>query len=268
MPSFICVTCGTGYPPAEMPPTHCPICEDERQYVRAAGQAWTTMEELRAGHRNDIRELEPGLLGVGSTPQVAIGQRALFVAGEGGGVLWDLTPLVTDEAVARLNTLGGVRAMAISHPHFFTTMADWSEALGGVPIYLHESNRQYVVHPTDRIHYWQGETHDLGEGITLVRTGGHYEGSTVLHWAGGAGGRGALFTGDSIMVVPDTRYMSFMRSYPNLVPLPARTVRAIAAAVEPYPFDRVYAGWWDRVASRDGKARLARSVERYIAAIG
>jgi hypothetical protein len=267
MPSYICITCGTGYPPSAEPPAHCPICEDERQYVRAGGQRWTTMAELRGNHANDIRELEPGLFGVGSTPQIAIGERALFIPQPGGGVLWDLTPLVTDEAVAQLQALGGVRAMAISHPHFFTTMADWSEALGGVPIHLHEATRPYVMRPTDRIEYWSGDTHDLGQGVSLVRTGGHYHGSTVLHWAAGAGGRGVLMTGDSIMVVPDTRYMSFMRSYPNLVPLPARTVRAIAAAVAPYPFDRVYAGWWDRVSDHDAGARLAASVERYIAAI-
>jgi hypothetical protein len=267
MPSYICVTCGTGYPPSDAPPAHCPICEDERQYVRAGGQAWTTLEELRSAHRNDIRELEPGLVGIGSTPQIAIGQRALFVPQPGGGVLWDLTPLVTDEAVARIMALGGVRAMAISHPHFYTTMAEWSEALGGVPIHLHEACRQYVVRPSGHIRYWSGETLELGQGTTLVRTGGHYSGSAVLHWAAGAGGKGALFTGDSIMVVPDTRYMSFMRSYPNLLPLPARTVRAIAAAVEPFAFDRMYSAWWDRVSTHDAKFRLARSVERYIAAI-
>jgi len=236
--------------------------------VNAAGQGWTTLEELRRDHHNDVREVEPGLWGVGSAPQIAIGQRALFIAQPGGGVLWDCTPLVTDAAVARIREPGGLRAIAISHPHFYASMVDWSEAFGDVPIHLHESNRDWVMRPSERIAYWSGETLDLGQGITLVRCGGHFPGSSALHWAAGAGGRGVLMSGDTIMVVPDTRWMSFMYSFPNLVPLPAREVRRIAASVEPYAFERVYSGWWDRVCREDAKTRLVQSVERYTAAIG
>lgn len=267
MQSYICTTCGQAYTPSDDPPAECRICKDERQYVNAKGQAWTTLEELQKAHRSDIRELEPNLIGIGATPPIAIGQRALFISQPGGGVLWDLTPLVTDEAVAQIRTLGGVRAMAISHPHYYATMVDWSEALGGVPIYLHADDAEHVTRPDPAIRHWTGETLDLGQGITLIRCGGHFAGGTVLHWAGGMGGRGALLTGDIITVVPDTRHMSFMYSYPNLIPLPARKVRDIAAKVEPYPFERIYAAWWDRVSRHDAKARLARSVERYIAAI-
>jgi glyoxylase-like metal-dependent hydrolase (beta-lactamase superfamily II) len=267
MPSFICTTCGAGYAPSPTPPAACAICGDERQYVNAAGQGWTTLAELQGTHSNDIRELEPGLHGIGATPQIAIGQRALFIQQPGGGVLWDCTPLVTDEAVARINALGGLRAIATSHPHFYATMVEWSEAFGGVPIHLHTSNRQYVMHPSERISYWEGETLDLGQGITLIRCGGHFEGSTALHWADGAGGKGALLSADTIMVVPDTRWVSFMYSYPNLIPLPAREVRRIAATVAPFAFERIYSGWWDRVCRQDAKARVAASLERYVAAI-
>lgn len=267
MPSFICTTCGVGYAPSDAPPQSCVICADERQYVNTAGQSWTTLAELQETHRNDIRELEPGLIGIGTTPQVAIGQRALFIAQPGGGVLWDGTPLVTDEAVDLIKRHGGLRAIAMSHPHFYSSMIDWSEAFGGVPIHLHEANRQYVMRPDERISYWQSDTLELGQGVTLVRCGGHFEGSSVLHWAAGAGGKGVLMTGDTIMVVPDTRWVSFMYSYPNLIPLPARDVRRIAGSVDSYAFERIYGGWWDRVCLNDGKARLAASVERYVAAI-
>jgi hypothetical protein len=267
MQSYICATCGQAYAESDEPPAECKICVDERQYVNAKGQQWTTLEELQKKHKSDIRQLEPNLIGIGATPQIAIGQRALFISQPGGGVLWDLTPLITDEAVVQIRTLGGLRAIAISHPHYYATMSEWSAALGGVPIYLHANDKEHVMRPDPAIRFWQGETFDLGQGITLIRCGGHFAGSAVLHWAGGAGGNGVLMTGDTIMVVPDTRHMSFMYSYPNLVPLPARTVRAIATKVEPYPFERMYAAWWDRVCKRDAKARLARSVERYIAAI-
>ncbi len=267
MHSFICTTCGVGHAPSVEPPQACPICEDERQYVNASGQAWTTLAALQQTHTNDIRELEPNLLGIGATPQIAIGQRALFIAQPCGGVLWDCTPLVTDAAVERIRALGGLRAIAISHPHFYSSMVDWSEAFGGVPIHLHETNRNFVMRPSDRISYWSGDRLDLGQGISLGRAGGHFEGSTLLHWSEGAGGKGALMTADTIMVVPDTRWVSFMYSYPNLIPLPARAVRRIAAAVEDLDYDRIYSAWWDRVMAGDAKRRVAASVERYVAAI-
>ncbi len=267
MPSFICTTCGVGYAETEAPRDTCLICADERQYVNAKGQGWTTLEELRARHANEWRELEPGLLGLGSTPQIAIGERALVITRPDGGIMWDCTPLVTDTAVAAINKAGGVNAIAISHPHFYATMVDWSRALGWIPVYLHEDNRDWVMRPDDCIEFWSGESKEIAPGVTLVRTGGHFPGSTVLHWAAGAGGKGALFTGDSIMVVPDTRWVSFMYSYPNLIPLNAKAVEHIVKSVRAYPFDRIYAGWWDRVLDHDAKAALKRSAERYIAAI-
>jgi glyoxylase-like metal-dependent hydrolase (beta-lactamase superfamily II) len=190
----------------------------------------------------------------------------LLIRQPGGGILWDCTPLVTDEAVARIKELGGVRAMAISHPHFYSSMVDWSEALGGVPIHIHEANRQYVMRPSERVSFWNGETLDLGQGVTLARCGGHFEGSTALHWPG-EDGKGVLMTGDTIMVVPDTRWVSFMYSYPNLIPLPARQVNRIAGCVEGFAYDRIYSAWWDRVMTKDAKARVHASAERYVKAI-
>ncbi|KQW85750.1 MBL fold metallo-hydrolase [Devosia sp. Root413D1] len=266
MQSFICVTCGVGHAPSEAPPERCVICDDERQYVTAAGQRWTTLAELQQKHTIEFKEQEPGLVGIGSAPSIAIGQRMLLIQQAGGGVLWDCTPLVTDEAVRRIKELGGVRAMAISHPHFYSSMVDWSEALGGVPIHIHEANRQYVMRPSDRVNYWSGETLELGQGVTLVRCGGHFVGSTALHWAG-EDNKGVLMTGDTIMVVPDTRWVSFMYSYPNLIPLPAREVNRIVGAVAPFAYDRIYAGWWDRVMTHDAKARVEASAERYVKAI-
>jgi len=79
-----------------------------------------------------------------------------------------------------------------------------------------------------------------------------------------ADGLGALLTGDSITVVPDRRFVSFMRSYPNLIPLSEAEIRRIVSTVEPYRFDRVYGGWWDRVVARDGKDAIKRSADRYL----
>jgi hypothetical protein len=94
--------------------------------------------------------------------------------------------------------------------------------------------------------------------VTLVNAPGISTAATMLHWAGGAGGKGALLSGDIIQVVPDRRHVSFMRSYPNLIPLIARRRCArIVAAVEPFAYDRIYGAWWDKVVTHDAKARVA-----------
>src|ERR671935_1572584 len=137
MDAFICVTCGTQFPPSEDEPERCPICEDERQYVGHDGQRWTTLDELRRDHRAEIREEGPGLLGIGTEPSFAIGQRALLVQAPGGNVLWDCVSLIDDATADAVRALGGLRAVAVSHPHYYSAMVEWSRAFGGVPVYLH-----------------------------------------------------------------------------------------------------------------------------------
>lgn len=263
MTNHVCTTCGTQFPASEAPPAACPTCHDERQYVGHEGQRWTTIAELARDHRNRIEEVEPNLVGIGTVPGFAIGQRALLVRTPEGNVLWDCISLLDDVTVAAVEELGGVHAIAISHPHFYSSMIEWAHVFGA-KVLLHGADREHVVRPDRSIHYWDGDHHELFGAITLIRSGGHFEGGTVLHWPQGASGAGALLTGDIIMVVPDRRWVSFMYSYPNLLPLPARAVRRVAASVEPFQFERIYGGWWDRVILSEAEGAVRRSAERYI----
>ena len=185
---------------------------------------------------------------------------------EQGNVLWDCISLIDEATVAAVKALGGIAAIGISHPHFYTSMVEWSRAFGA-PIYLHESNRPWVMRPDDSIIFWQGEQQQLPGGTSLIRCAGHFPGSTVLHWPQGAGGRGVLLTGDTIQVVADRRYVTFMYSYPNVIPLGAAAVRRIVASVQPYRYNRLYAGWWDNVVRENAAANVAFCAERYIAHI-
>lgn len=264
--TWICSACGTQFTSSAEPPERCSICTEPRQYVPDGGQRWTTMAALRSTHRNAFQRVEPGLCGIGTTPAFAIGQRALLLQCPGGNVLWDCVSLLDDATVDIINALGGLSAVAISHPHFYSAMVEWGRAFR-CPVYLHATDRAHVARPDPLLRFWEGDTNALGDGLTLIRCGGHFEGSTALHWAGGAAGRGALLSGDTVLVVPDRRYVSFMRSYPNLLPLPARAVEQIVSALEPYAFDRVYGAWWEAVILSDGKGAVTRSAERYRAAI-
>ena len=267
MPNFICTTCGTQFAESASPPDGCAICLDERQYVGWSGQQWTTLHELRRGHVNRIDHEGPGLTGIGTEPKFAIGQRALHVAAE-RPLLWDCVTLVDDAGVEAVRALGGVEAIAISHPHYYSSLVEWSRALGGVPVWLHADDRRWIMRPDPCIELWDGETKPLGAGLTLLRLGGHFAGGTVLHWEGGAGGRGALLSGDIVQVVQDRRWVSFMYSYPNLVPLDAGTVRRMVDALAPFRFDDVYGAWWRTNVRGDGEAAVRRSAERYLRAIG
>ena len=266
MQPFICATCGTQFAPSEKAPAACPICEDERQYVPASGQRWTTLEAMRGAYLNAWRRYEPNLLGVGTTPSFAIGQRALLLSTPGGNILWDCITLIDDVTVDIIKSLGGIRAIAISHPHYYSCMVEYAHALGAT-VWLHEGDRDHVMRPDASIRLWSGETHMLWDGITLINAPGHLDGATMLHWPAGAGGRGALLSGDIFQVVP-SKTLSFMRSYPNLIPLPAQTVRRMDALVQPFSYDRIYGAWWDRVIETGAKQTVAKSVARYLQWVG
>lgn len=266
MSHFICSTCGTQHAGSERPPAECVICEDERQYVGWNGQQWTTLDELRQSHENTIRLEEFHLYGIGMEPSFAIGQRALLVTQPAGNVLWDCIPLFDDGLVEMVKGIGGISAIAISHPHYYTTMVEWAKAFD-CPIFLHAADREWAMRSDSRIEFWEGETKQLSGDVTLIRCGGHFDGGTVLHWPDGAAGRGVMLSGDILQVVQDRRWVSFMYSYPNFIPLPASSVRHIVEAVEPFEFDRIYGAFWGKVVQKDGKAAVTRSAERYIKAI-
>jgi hypothetical protein len=261
----ICSTCGIQFPATENPPEHCPICDDERQYIGWKGQRWTTLDDLRQKHHNTIRD-DHGLIGIGTEPSFAIGQRALLVQSPSGNLLWDCITLLDGDTVDAVRKLGGIRAIAISHPHYYSSLVEWANAFDA-PVLLHEADRQWVMRPDPRIEHWSGKTRELWDGMTLINAGGHFDGGTVLHWPGGAGGAGALLAGDIIQVAQDRRWVSFMYSFPNYVPLSARKVDGVVSAVEPFQFDLIYGAWWDRNVTSGAKDAVRHSADRYKKAI-
>jgi hypothetical protein len=259
MEEYICIACGTQYPAADAPPPACPICEDPRQYVPPEGQRWTTMAELAADHENAVRE-EADLTGIGTEPGFAIGQRALLVPFGDSNLLWDCVSLLDDATADAVERRGGLAGIAISHPHYYSSMVAWARRFD-CPIHLHAADAPWVMRPDDAIAHWDGERLELGHGVTLVRGGGHFPGGTMLHRDR------MLLTGDIIQVIPDRTHVGFMWSYPNLVPLPDPEVQRIAAAVEPFDFDAIYGAWWGRVIPSGAKDVVRRSAARYTRAL-
>ena len=267
MPAFICTACGSQYRNTEAPPAACQICQDDRLYVNPAGQAWTTREAMLKTHFNAFRRLGPGLMGIGTFPAFALGQRALLLRRPEGNILWDCISFLDEATVTLVTALGGISAIVCSHPHFIAAAVEWSHAFNSAPVYIHGMDRRFVPRFDSVLAFWEADRLDLGGGVTVIRCGGHFPGASVLHWEdGGANRLGALLTGDTIQVGPDGR-ISFMHSYPNMIPLDAATVRRIAGVLAPWRFDSIFGGWWDRVIPAGAKHVLAESVSRYIDAV-
>jgi hypothetical protein len=261
MTHFVCKTYGVQFAASDSPPPSCPICEDERQYVPQSGQQWTTLEALREDHANRI-EAEGELTAIGTEPKFAIGQRALLVPWGERQLLWDCVTLLDDDTAAEVERRGGLAAIAISHPHYYSTMVEWGRRFD-CPVYLHADDAEWIMRPDPVLELWEGETKELGDGLTLIRCGGHFAGGTVLHRAEGDG---SLLSGDIVQVIPDRRHVGFMYSYPNLIPLPAAAVEAIRAALDPFAFATLYGAWWGTVIE-DGKGAVERSAARYARAV-
>lgn len=257
----LCATCGVEH---AQPSGTCAICADERQWVPASGQVWTSLRELRErGHRVLIDAREPDLLELTVDPAVGIGQHCFVVSTPSGSVIWDVPPFIDRPAVDRIHALGPVLAIVASHPHMFGVQSAWSHALGQAPILVCEPLLEWVARPDAAITPWRGR-HELAPGLVLHELGGHFQGSSVLHWAAGAGGAGVLLSSDTIHANPDRQTVTFMRSYPNRIPLPAAVVARLAAAVRPLAFSRLYDNF-GRGPSEDASAAVQRSAQRYIA---
>jgi glyoxylase-like metal-dependent hydrolase (beta-lactamase superfamily II) len=262
----ICTTCGTQFASATPVPDACPVCEDDRQYVGWGGQSWTSHAALSASHRLQLSD-DDGVLGLTLEPAFAINQRAMLLPTDAGNILWECLSVVTPDAVEELKARGGVDLIAISHPHFYASMIEWSDALGGVPVLLHSADRRWVHRSSPNVEFWSGDERVLSSGVTLVRCGGHFDGSTALHWTDGPRPGGALFPGDALQVAADRRHVSFMYSYPNLIPMKPADVRAMRDRLARFEFEDVFGFSRGRNILGGGRAAVDRSFERWLAAV-
>ncbi len=277
MSTKICATCGTyypekslhGIPPANLtgttsiqPPVTCPICADDRQYIPAGGQRWTTDTALQDKHSVKVRPLRDKVYELELTPAFAIGQRAILIVSPYGNILWDCIPLLDEALITFIKAKGGLKAIAFSHPHYYSNMHDWALTFD-CPIYIHSSDKQWTFGKDDRVQYWEGEELPLYNGMRLINLGGHFPGSSILH-VPHLSPRGTIFTGDTLVLSLHKKHISVMYSYPNRMPLPRKEVQRINDRMRNIPFDALYSFMHDLDLTENTREIFTSSMARYL----
>lgn len=259
----LCKACGTSYEITDSHPEQCKICEDERQYVPVRGQQWVNFPDLVASHLNKWKQHETDLFSLRTVPDFAINQRAFILRTAEGNILWDCIATLDDATKALVSSLGGLKAIAISHPHYYTTMQDWAAEFNA-PIYLHASDREWIMRGSSYITLWEGDSLQLTKDVTIMRLGGHFAGGCVLHWARD---EGLLLSGDILQVTPGADGVSFMWSYPNMLPLSAATVHDITRRLADVKFAKLYGAFEGKQILANAADCVRRSGEKYIACL-
>ncbi|KAK4569496.1 hypothetical protein LTR86_003259 [Recurvomyces mirabilis] len=273
---LLCNACGTQYPVTT--PSNkdsCKICDNPRQFVPPEGQTFTTLVTLRnQGHRNVWWQdkQNPKIWSVRTEPQFAIGERAMLLQTEAGNILWDLIPFLDPETVDRIYDFGGLKAIVISHPHYYSTWADWSRTFS-CPVYTCGFLTDIytpLLHPES--------------GVTAILAGGHFPGSLLLHWKQAK----SLFIADTIFTSPSATNpvpgkegvisFTFFWSIPNRIPLHPDDILMIWNKVKHLEFDSAYGAFkgmdvytMSNEAGRGTggvKGRLLQSCKIYVGAMG
>lgn len=133
-------------------------------------------------------------------PSFAIGQRALFTITPSGNILWDCITLINNLVIEFIKSKGGLCAIAMSHPHYYTTMNRWADIFN-CPIYIHKSDKDWVYNKGPHLNLWERETIELFGGIKLFNIDGHFPGSTLLQVPFPTG-EGTILCGDTFYISP------------------------------------------------------------------
>ncbi|RRB02232.1 MBL fold metallo-hydrolase [Larkinella rosea] len=258
---LICTTCGTQYPPHQPVPELCTICNDDRQYIPENGQNWTTLPDLEKTYTVKISPLTDRIHSLKMQPDFAIANRALLVQSPGGNILWDCIPLPDAPTVALIRSMGGLKAIAFSHPHYYSTMNVWA-SLFDCPVYIHENDQPWIMYPSDSLQLWSGDSLSFWDGIRMIHTGGHFPGSCVLHIPSSSD-RGTLLCGDTLLLSRSKRHLAVMFSYPNQILLTRDEFVAFYKKAENLAFDSLYGAFENQDLTDNIMAVFTKSMQRY-----
>jgi hypothetical protein len=257
----ICTTCGTQYPPGKAVPQLCTICNDDRQYINENGQSWISFDELKANHHTAVSKINDHLYSLKTTPDFALANRAFLVHSPAGNILWDCIQLIDNEAIELINSIGGLQAIALSHPHYYSTMNMWAR-LFNCPIYINENDKQWMMYPGENIKLWSGDSLPLWDGISIVNTAGHFAGSCVLQIPS-LSPNGTVLSGDSLYLSRSKKHIAVMHSYPNQILLSREEFKIFDQKTSGIRFDTLYGAFDNQNLNGNAMEVFELSMQRY-----
>ncbi|KAF2482324.1 beta-lactamase-like protein [Neohortaea acidophila] len=278
----ICVACGTQFDvPLSSPPKSCRICDDPRQFVPPTGQSWTSLHTLRSSKETHTNKIHPdstnaSVHSISTSPKVGIGQRCILLETPHGNVLWDCITYLDDATVDFIRSKGGLKAIVISHPHYYSTHLVWAEVFG-CSVYLAAEDEEWLcredVGGRRRFLGEESVREEIVPGVVAVKVGGHFPGSLVLGW------EGRLFIADSFVTAPSAYYhidrppgttsYAFMWSIPNMIPLPPSELLKMWKALEGVEFESTYGAFVStEVRDKGLKGRVLESMKIQTRAMG
>ena len=289
---LLCNECGTQYPvKGKANKNQCKICDDPRQYVPATGQVFITLLELSSHHRNIWWQDKHNhnVWSVRTVPKFAIGNRAELIQTAAGNILWDLIPFLDQATVDTINSLGGLQAIVISHPHYYSTWADWSRTFN-CPVYVGGLDKEWLectqIHGADirfiTDTYTPIKLNGTDSEAVAILAGGHFPGSLLLHW------EKSLFIADTIFTSPSATNpvpgqpgvisFTFFWSIPNRIPLHPNDILKIWKDVKDLEFDTCFGAFEgmdiytmeneEERGTGGVKGRLLESCKIYVGAMG
>jgi len=259
--STICTTCGIQYPPDKSVPQLCHICNDDRQYVNENGQSWTNLDVLRIGYHTETHKITDGLYSIKTTPDFALANRAFIVQSVSGNILWDCVPYIDSATIDFIKSIGGLQAIAFSHPHYYSTMNEWV-GLFDCPIYIHQNDSEWIRYPNEKIKLWTGDNLPLWDGISIKHTGGHFAGSCVLHLSA-LSPNGVILSGDSLYISHSKRHVAVMYSYPNQILLSRNEFEAFDLKTKDLVFNTMYGAFDNQNLEGNAMTVFFASMQRY-----
>jgi glyoxylase-like metal-dependent hydrolase (beta-lactamase superfamily II) len=262
---WICDGCGLEHAGSPDPPPldgcvldRGPVSDEELGDLGPHTRQWLTFAELAAQpHSIEYRDHGRGVHSFRRVPRLGIGQWSFLVSTPAGNLLWDPPAYLDDEVEALVRGLGGVAAIATSHPHMFAAQVSWSHAFGRAPVLVNSSGKEWLPRPDAVIEFWDGEVQPL-PGIRVIWLGGHMPSSAVALTPDGS-----LLAGDTVAGSLDPGWLSFQRNYPRHVPLSAGTVQRLIDGLDDLQFDRLYTLGGDAI-EHDAHDVVRKAARRHI----
>lgn len=306
---LICTACGTQFPAADRAQlTTCFICDDPRQFTPPTGQSFTTLRDLYQGaYRNEFVPYpqDERITFIYTTPKVGIGQRCALIKTPAGNILWDCITFLDTPTVHKILEMGGIQAIVISHPHYYSTHLLWARTFD-CKVYLADEDKQWLAQRDDARQIFLGPdetemdipsihetcmTDDkdviIPSGAKALKLGGHFPGSMVLLFDG------RLLIADTLVTTPSGlgswetdatgtarthSYLGrpsgmnsfvFMWSIPNMIPLPPNEIANMWRILERYQFRSTHGAFMGQdIEDRELKRRVLESMQIQIKAMG